>query len=292
MIIIDQQGEEKLLQHLERVRGQESTWRCLHLHLEPLNATIREQELSWLLSRLGDKDSFAYYTSQGEIFLLGRDYAVRDVRRAAHELNSRHQQTVLDPLQDFYELDLGWSRLTFMIDERVEQQRSRLRAEQVKQQAQHAAATRQAIIDTPVDLSLVNSIDSRRRQHGKPVILVVEDEPFSGRLVENALNNARQVELVGDGQSAILSYARYAPHVLFLDIELPDINGHDVLQRIMQMDPNAYVVMLSGNADREHILRAMQAGAAGFVGKPFTCDKLGQYIERCPLLKTTTRTGV
>jgi CheY-like chemotaxis protein len=292
MIIIDQQGEEKLLQHLERVRGQESSWRCLHLHLETIEVTSREQELGWLLSRLGDNDSYAYYTSQGEVFLLGRDYTVRDVRRAAHELNSRHQQTVLDPLQDFYELDLGWSRLIFMIDERVEQQRNRVRAEQIKQQAQQIAATRQAIINTPVDITLVSSINSRRRQHGKPVILVVEDEPFSGRLVENALNTDRQVHLVGDGQSAILSYARYAPHVLFLDIELPDISGHDVLQRIIQMDPQAYIVMLSGNADREHILRAMQAGAAGFVGKPFTRDKLGQYIERCPLLKTITRTGV
>jgi len=49
--------------------------------------------------------------------------------------------------------------------------------------------------------------------------------------------------------------------------------------------------MLSGNADREHITKAMQAGAAGFVGKPFTRDKLNQYIERCPFLKTVKTGG-
>ena len=79
-----------------------------------------------------------------------------------------------------------------------------------------------------------------------------------------------------------MQYVTHAPDVLFLDIELPDITGHDVLQKVLEMDPDAFVIMLSGNGNKENIFKAMKTGAKGFVGKPFTKDKLLQYILKCP----------
>jgi two-component system chemotaxis response regulator CheY len=73
--------------------------------------------------------------------------------------------------------------------------------------------------------------------------------------------------------------------VLFLDIGLPDIDGLKVLERIFKLDPQAYVVMFSGNGSKEHIMRAVELGARGFVGKPFTKEKLFQYIEKSPFVQ-------
>ena len=82
-----------------------------------------------------------------------------------------------------------------------------------------------------------------------------------------------------------MNYVNKAPDVLFLDIGLPDINGHDVLERLFKLDPQAYVVMFSGNGDRENVLKAVELGAKGFVGKPFTQEKLIQYIEKSPFIQ-------
>ena len=82
-----------------------------------------------------------------------------------------------------------------------------------------------------------------------------------------------------------MSYVNKAPDVLFLDIGLPDINGHEVLEKLFKLDPDAYVVMFSGNGDKENIMKAVELGAKGFVGKPFSQEKLLQYIQKSPFIQ-------
>ena len=81
-------------------------------------------------------------------------------------------------------------------------------------------------------------------------------------------------------------YVNKAPAVRFLDIGLPDIDGHTVLKKVFEIDPDAYVVMFSGNGDKENVMKAVKTGAKGFVGKPFTKDKLYQYIDKSPFVQT------
>ena len=91
--------------------------------------------------------------------------------------------------------------------------------------------------------------------------------------------------MTGDGQGALMGYVNKAPDVLFLDIGLPDIDGHAVLEKIFKLDPDAYVVMFSGNKDRDNVMKAVELGAKGFVGKPFTSEKLLQYIQKSPFIQ-------
>ncbi len=83
---------------------------------------------------------------------------------------------------------------------------------------------------------------------------------------------------------ALDKYTNIAPDILFLDINLPDVTGHELLEKILILDPDAYVIMLSGNCDRDNITQAISKGAKGFIAKPFTKDKLFQYIDRCPTI--------
>jgi FixJ family two-component response regulator len=52
------------------------------------------------------------------------------------------------------------------------------------------------------------------------------------------------------------------------------------LEKIVYLDPQASVVMLSGNSFRDEIVKAMKQGAKGFVGKPFSRAKLLHYINQ------------
>ena len=92
-----------------------------------------------------------------------------------------------------------------------------------------------------------------------------------------------------DGQGAVLNYLNKAPDVVFLDIDLPDMSGHDVLSKIFALDPEAYIIMFSGNGDRGNVLKAIERGAKGFVGKPFSQDKLTHYIQKSPFVKIKTQ---
>ncbi len=66
---------------------------------------------------------------------------------------------------------------------------------------------------------------------------------------------------------------------------MPDVTRHELLEKIITIDPEAYIIMLSGNASQANIVQAMSLGAKGFIAKPFSREKIFQYIDRCPTIK-------
>ncbi len=83
-------------------------------------------------------------------------------------------------------------------------------------------------------------------------------------------------------KTGITAYINYAPHVVFLDIHLPDRNGKEVLDKIKLIDPESYVVMLSADSIADNVISTKSKGSVGFIKKPFSKEKLIQYIEKCP----------
>ncbi|PCI01233.1 MAG: hypothetical protein COB76_01850 [Alphaproteobacteria bacterium] len=53
----------------------------------------------------------------------------------------------------------------------------------------------------------------------------------------------------------------------------------------MEIDPKAYVVMLSADAAQDRIVTCMKNGAKGFIAKPFRGEKLYDYIRKCPTIR-------
>ena len=60
---------------------------------------------------------------------------------------------------------------------------------------------------------------------------------------------------------------------------MPDADGFAVLDQIMLVDPDAFVVMFSSHDDSQSINKALTAGAKGFVSKPFKKETLKGYIQ-------------
>jgi DNA-binding NtrC family response regulator len=109
--------------------------------------------------------------------------------------------------------------------------------------------------------------------------MVVEDDPLTRRLVANAFKQDYALITAATAQEAVMNYLIHAPDIVFLDIGLPDANGFNVLHQIMTSDPDAYVVMFSGNSYLDNVTNALSNGAAGFISKPFKKDKMFQYIQ-------------
>ena len=110
-------------------------------------------------------------------------------------------------------------------------------------------------------------------------VLLVEDDPVTRWMVRNALKYECNLATVSEAHKAFDMYASFQPDIVFLDINLPDTNGYDVLQWIMHNDPGASVVMFSSNDNLDNIASAMDQGARGFIAKPFLKDQLLHYIH-------------
>ncbi len=116
---------------------------------------------------------------------------------------------------------------------------------------------------------------ARQPQH----VMLVEDDALTRRIVASSLKDRFAVITAHDAHEAVANYLLFAPDIVFLDIGLPDASGFAALKQIIAIDPDAYVVMFSGNSYLDNVVKALTCGASGFVAKPFRQEKLHYYIS-------------
>ena len=122
----------------------------------------------------------------------------------------------------------------------------------------------------------------RRSKDGQPVrYLVVDDSVFARK------NLARMIETfggqlcgeAGDGMTAITEYDRTNPDIVLMDITMPQKEGIEAAEKIVQKHPEARVVMVSSVGYQENIVAALQRGARHFVQKPVKPEVLYEVIK-------------
>ncbi len=82
------------------------------------------------------------------------------------------------------------------------------------------------------------------------------------------------------GEKALNAFRTTIPDVVFLDIELPDLDGQDVLKQIKAIKNNAFVVMVSAHSTVDNVKEAISNGASGFIVKPFSPQKITTIMNK------------
>jgi len=122
----------------------------------------------------------------------------------------------------------------------------------------------------------------KRSKDGQPIrYLVVDDSVFARK------NLARIVETfggqvageAGDGMTAITEYDRLKPDIVLMDITMPQMEGIEAAEKIVQQHPEARIVMVSSVGYQENIVAALQRGARHFVQKPVKPEVLYEVIK-------------
>lgn len=96
------------------------------------------------------------------------------------------------------------------------------------------------------------------------------------------LSAVDDVELVGsasDGEQAVALCAELDPDVVLMDLEMPTLDGIEATRRIKAAQPDVAVVILTSFSDRERILRALDAGAVGYLLKDAEPDELTRAVH-------------
>jgi DNA-binding response OmpR family regulator len=115
-----------------------------------------------------------------------------------------------------------------------------------------------------------------------PTVLVVDDDPLLIALVTAILaQRPYRVLTAGDGEEALV-VARWArPDLVLLDLKMPRMNGVEAC-RALKADPvtrGAAVLLLSASAADEDVVRGLDAGADGYIRKPFRLAELVARLE-------------
>jgi CheY-like chemotaxis protein len=114
-------------------------------------------------------------------------------------------------------------------------------------------------------------------------VLIVDDDPFIRKLVSTTLEDVAGFELVeaGDGGEALEVAAGQPPELVFLDIDMPRVDGYEACRRLRARPETAEatIVMLTAAAGAEAERQAEDAGADLFLTKPFSPLELLRLVS-------------
>jgi FixJ family two-component response regulator len=107
------------------------------------------------------------------------------------------------------------------------------------------------------------------------LISVVDDDPSMSRMLCRAIKAAGlSVDAFGSAEEFLDSEASRASVCLILDINLPGMSGLELQQRLNASRLEVPIIFISAQADEATKLRALKAGAVGFLRKPFSIESL------------------
>lgn len=109
-------------------------------------------------------------------------------------------------------------------------------------------------------------------------ILIVDDEPANLKLLERILSQQgyRNLVLIDDPREVVARYRTIRPALILLDIMMPHLNGYQVMEQLRTLNDPVMppIVVLTALSDKDTLVRALNAGARDFIGKPFDRNEL------------------
>jgi two-component system chemotaxis response regulator CheY len=113
-------------------------------------------------------------------------------------------------------------------------------------------------------------------------VLIVDDLTFIKMVLRDLVEKAgfRVVGEASDGIQALDQFQEKRPDVVLLDITMPNMDGLTTLKKMLEMDPQANIIMCSALGQQQLILQAIQLGAKDFIVKPFRPERVISAIKK------------
>lgn len=112
-------------------------------------------------------------------------------------------------------------------------------------------------------------------------VLIVDDEPTICDLLENAISAwGMAAESVTDPLAALECLKSSAYSVILLDVYMPTISGLDLIPKIADHNPGVKIIIMTGRADKEIVVKAFRLGAFDFLEKPFELEFFSHVLRR------------
>lgn len=149
----------------------------------------------------------------------------------------------------------------------------------------------QVIAFTDEQSQLIQKFARERRTLSEPTILIVEDQYFSRKLLEELVRRYYQVYSASNIEEAIELYAQHIPCIVFLDIDLPDGSGHAFAREVRRCDPGVFIVMITANNSMSDVDVAVNNKVQGYIVKPFNKKRIFEFIDKWRIQSRKGRGG-
>lgn len=116
----------------------------------------------------------------------------------------------------------------------------------------------------------------------KKIRVVLADDEMHFRLLMRRVLEPMNVEIVGEaknGREAVDLFKATAPHITFLDINMPVMNGMAALRAIKEINPNAQVIMLTSLVAMDMVTACLEAGADNYIRKDTPLNEMKLTIK-------------
>ena len=115
----------------------------------------------------------------------------------------------------------------------------------------------------------------------RPVVLIVEDDPDGRRSVQEAVEDiGLQVIATGTGEEGVSAFREQTCDIVLSDLVLPDIDGIEVLSRILALDRDVPVLIMTAYGTVDSAVDALKAGAYDYITKPLDLDDIQSKVAR------------
>ena len=115
-------------------------------------------------------------------------------------------------------------------------------------------------------------------------VLIIDDEPNIRKGLINIINWKKfQCEICGeasDGVEGLEKIEEYKPDVVFADINMPEINGLEMIKSAKQIVPNSKFIILSGYREFGYMQEAIKIGAFDYILKPSSIEDICEVVKR------------
>jgi len=116
-------------------------------------------------------------------------------------------------------------------------------------------------------------------------VLIGDDEAGMRMILRKAIEKIEGFEIIGEGEdgAAILSLAeKLRPNIIFLDVEMPELNGIECAKKIIDINPKTIIIFAT--AHNEYMIDAFQLYAFDYLVKPFKMERVYQTLDRIKAL--------
>lgn len=280
MDILSINAEAKLMSFASSVGQSPQSWRgwySLVITLDDLNEDLQHECLFWakslLTAYLDSVEGRVYFCENNSIHIVCKNVPIDILEHAGSQIcDLAYSESGVQISFRLFHLEQQGDLYTYQTLERHNDIFHRLN---------HCFEEQDFLKETSLLQDMVKpSVKGKDLERAHTKVLLVEDDPVTRWLVRNALKDNCDLATASSANKAFSLYSSYQPDVVFLDVNLPDKNGYEVLNWVMRNDPGANVVMFSSQDSMDNITQALECGASGFISKPFVKEQLLGYVSQ------------
>jgi len=250
MILSDSKDETKLMMLLSSIKQHMDEWQIVNINVLKNSTASRKSIIDRLLKNYEAHEGLIYPVSEKKIVMLVRLGVVHDYSNIKTSLEKQ--------------LPKHSCRITI-------RKLSKVGIKQIQVD----------LTERNSSLELTDNMFLQRKERKDNVLLIADDDSFVRLSLVKLLTGCGQLEEVSAGKDVLSTYLKINPDILFLDIHMPDQTGLELLPKILDLDPDACIIMLSADSQRQNVLSALEMGAIGFLSKPPNTEKIQEYISQC-----------